>query len=107
MGETTQQESYIQNSSPDFSTHLLDLEEKQRLLRDRVLLIGKNLIESKERMETDITEIKLILTALQEDTRKIKDSILRISEELENKSRKTDVEILVKQMKMFQPMIRR
>jgi len=37
---------------------LRDLEEKQRILKDRLLLIGKNLIETKEQTNSKILEIK-------------------------------------------------
>ena len=42
----------------DFPTKLRDLEEKQRMLKDRLLLIGQNLIETKEKTNADILQIK-------------------------------------------------
>ena len=32
----------------EFNTKLRDIEERQRLIKDRVLLIGENLVEGKE-----------------------------------------------------------
>ncbi|HLD37806.1 MAG TPA: hypothetical protein VJA86_04415, partial [Candidatus Nanoarchaeia archaeon] len=42
----------------DFSTKLRDIEEKQRMLKDRVLLIGRNLIEMKESADDSIISLK-------------------------------------------------
>ena len=40
------------------SIKIRDLEEKQRILKDRLLLIGQNLIEIKEKNNEDLLEIK-------------------------------------------------
>ena len=37
---------------------LRDIEEKQRILKDRLILIGQNLIEVKEQTEKEILELK-------------------------------------------------
>ena len=42
----------------EFGTRLNELEEKQRLLKDRTLLIGENLISTKEDFEKDIFDLK-------------------------------------------------
>ena len=46
------------NPGMDLLIKLRDIEEKNRLLRDRILLIGKNLIETKEEIEQDLTQLK-------------------------------------------------
>ena len=60
---------------------LRDVEEKQNILKDRLLLIGQNLIDTKEETSDKINEIKKDVDSL-----------------------KDDVEILKKQAKMFQPL---
>ena len=42
----------------EFGTRLNEVEEKQRLLRDRALLIGENLILIKEEFEKQNFELK-------------------------------------------------
>ena len=70
-----------------------DLEEKQRILKDRILLIGQNLIEVKKELE----ETKQIL-------KKVNRFVENISAEFSKFARKDDLEILKKQAKMFQPL---
>ena len=42
----------------DLSIRFRDLEEKNKILRERVLLIGQNLIETKEETTNKIIELK-------------------------------------------------
>ena len=88
----------------EFNTKLRDLEEKQRLLKERVLLIGQNLIETKEAIEKEVGELKLFAEEARKDISNIKESIISLSEELEKKARKQEVEIIAKQIRMFSPL---
>ena len=88
----------------DINIRLKDLEEKQRMQKERLLLIGENLIEIKESVDTKILEMK-------KDIENLKQSIERMTSFLESSSRefskfakKEDLEILSKQAKMFQPL---
>jgi hypothetical protein len=42
----------------EFGTRLNEVEEKQRLIKDRILLVGENLISTKERIEKQDLENK-------------------------------------------------
>jgi len=42
----------------DINTKIRDIEEKQRVLKDRILLIGQNLIDTKERNDEKILGMK-------------------------------------------------
>ena len=88
----------------EFSTRLNEVEEKQRLIKDRALLIGKNLISTKEDYEKEFSEIKKRLTTTEEEIKLIKQLNNRIIEEIGNLARKTEVEALQKQMMMFEPL---
>lgn len=88
----------------ELSSNIADLEEKNRLMRERVLLIGKNLVESREKNSKDITDLKIAVSEIKEDISKIKAFLLRVSEELEKRARKSEVELLAKQAKMFSPL---
>jgi len=83
---------------------LRSVEEKQRILKDRLILIGQNLIEIKEQTETEILELKKEMENLKQNIGKIKSFIETISSEFSNFARKEDIEILAKQAKMFQPL---
>lgn len=89
----------------EFNTKLRDIEERQRLIKDRVLLIGENLVDGREDSMQEISELKVKTESLEQEIRRIKDTLSSIIEEMGNFARKTEVEILRKQFKMFQPFI--
>lgn len=88
----------------DISIRLRDLEEKQRILKDRLLLIGQNLIDVKEDMNQDFLEIKKEIEIIKQKIERIISFVETISGEFSNFARKEDIEILTKQAKMFQPL---
>ena len=81
-----------------------ELEERQRILKDRLLLIGQNLIEFKENNEDDLLELKKDIEILKHSVEKLKSFLESISGEISKFAKKEDLEILKKQAKMFQPM---
>lgn len=88
----------------EFSTRLKDLEEKQRIIKDRLLLVGSNLIETRQDTHTEIINIKKDLESLKKDFQRMKSFMETVSEEFSKFARKDDLEILSKQAKMFQPL---
>ncbi len=89
-------------SSPEFN--LMDLEERQRIVKDRLILIGQNLIDFKEKNEEELLEIKKDLEILKRSVEKIKDFVETISTEFSKFAKKDDLDILKKQAKLFQPL---
>ena len=81
-----------------------DLEEKQNILKDRLLLIGQNLVDFREDNSEKMIEVKKEIEALRQDVEKIKSFLEIISSELGKFAKKDDLEILKKQAKMFQPL---
>lgn len=88
----------------DFNTRLREIEERQRLVKDRVLLIGENLIQGREEQTTEIAELKTKTLNLEKELERIKDTISSLIEEMQNFSRKAELEILQRQFKMFEPL---
>ena len=88
----------------EFNIKIRDLEERQRMLKDRVLLIGKNLVEIKEGIEESLAELKKDVEIFKQEIFRLKDSMSRVSEETENFARKSELEILQRQIKMFEPL---
>ena len=88
----------------DMSVRFRDLEEKNKMLRDRLLLIGQNLIETKEKTSSDILEIKQELEVIKKNMERLVSFLETASEEFSKFARKEDLEILAKQAKMFQPL---
>lgn len=80
-----------------------DVEEKHNILKDRVLLIGNNLIDTKEKTNKEILEIKKDIESLKSQLQGVKDFIETLSGEMSKFAKKEDLNILQKQSKMFQP----
>ena len=88
----------------DMIVRFRDLEEKQKMLKDRILLIGQNLIETKEKTSSDILEIKKELEIIKKNTSRLVSFLETASAEFSKFARKEDLEILSRQAKMFQPL---
>ena len=88
----------------DTNVKIRDLEEKQNLIKDRILLIGENFISEKEETTVEIQEIKNQTKLQGQEIEKIKLAIQNIIETQENFARKSEIEILKRQFQMFQPL---
>ena len=88
----------------DTNIKLRDIEERYRILKDRILLIGQNLIDMKENSDKKILEIKKDIEILKSNMQRLISFIETASEEFSRFAKKEDVEILYKQAKMFQPL---
>ena len=105
MANQNPQSQYQQPSAlTGFGVRLNEIEEKQRLLKDRILLIGENLISTKEGIIKKDSIIKRHLKEISINNKSIKQLLSRIVNELNNFARKSDIEILEHQMKMFEPL---
>ncbi|MBU2616880.1 MAG: hypothetical protein KKB79_02765 [Nanoarchaeota archaeon] len=88
----------------DTNTKIRDLEERNRMLKDRLLLIGQNLIETKEKTNLNVNEMKKDIEIIKRNVERLTSFIETISTEFPNFARREDLEILSKQAKMFQPL---
>jgi len=94
--------NYVDQGAGEVTLLLRDLEQKQRLLKDRLLLIGENLVELKEKTEKDTLEIKKSIVTINEQLKKLISFLEVASAEMPKFARREDVEILYKQARMFQ-----
>jgi len=85
----------------DVNTRIRDIEEKQRLLKDRTLLIGQNLVEEKETTFQELQEMKKVVLKLKEENLRMKEFLQRISEQVSDLARKEELMILQRQFDMF------
>ena len=105
--QLTQQEeteSPITSLLSEFNTKLRDVEERQKLIKERVLLIGENLVNSREETTKEISELKMKTESIEKEIERLKDAVSSLIEESQNFARKSEVEILQRQFKMFQPL---
>ena len=103
-GENQSFQDPINDLLSDFGTRLNEIEEKQRLLKDRMLLIGENLISTKEDFDKQELDLKKKIKELELEIQALKQLNKRIIYELENSARKSELEILQRQLKMFEPL---
>jgi hypothetical protein len=101
-----QEQQYNPNDAllNDIGVKLRDIEEKQNIVKDRVLLIGENLISEKEESDERIIGIKTDIQKLNDEIKRIKLAIERIMDDTNNFVRKNEFEILQRQFQMFQPL---
>ena len=102
--EYSPQQDPINSLLGEFSTRLNEIEEKQRLIKDRILLIGENLISTKEDSLKQDFEIRRQLKQIDFEIRTLKQLMTRVVNELPNLARKSELEILENQAKIFQPL---
>ena len=96
--------NYADQILGEVTSKVKDLEEKQKITKDRLLLIGENFIETKEKQSNQILEIKKDIETLKQDMNRIKLFLETASTEFSKYARKEDLDILRKQAKMFQPL---
>lgn len=98
------EEEYQQDPYWDFNVKIRNIEEKQRILKDKIALIGQNLIETREEMNNRIIELKKEMQTMKESVEKVTSFLETASEDMQKFAKKEDVDILAKQLKMFQPL---
>ncbi len=104
MNEQSPQQDPINVILSEFGIRLNELEEKQRLLKDRILLIGNNLISTKDEYDSQFLSVKKQLKEISEEIKTIKQLNERIINEIGNFARKSELEILKRQFKIFEPL---
>ena len=87
--------------SIDINTRLRDLEDRLRLLKDRVILIGKSLIDTRDKSFQEIQDMKKSLIKLTEENTRLKSLVERMAEQINNSARKEDLMILQRQLDLL------
>ena len=100
MAEEDSENQYFTETS----TKVRDLEEKQRIIKDRILLVGQNLIEMKDDIHTTFLDIKKDIEIMKRDIERLKSFFETASGEFSKYAKKEELDILAKQAKMFQPL---
>ncbi len=95
---------YQDYSMQDSNTRVRDLEERNKILRDRVLLLGKNLLETKEELENEVREIKKQNIAILNEMEAINQAITTLSEDSSNAVKRDEMLLVERMLKDFQPL---
>jgi len=94
-------EVYQEQPSLDVNIRLRDLEEKNRLVRDRVLLLGQSVIDERDKSFREIQEMKSNLIILKEDVNRLKELLQRMAEQIIQMARKEELMILQRQLDLL------
>lgn len=92
---------YQDSGYSDFNQRIRDMEEKQRLLKERTMLIGQSLIDERTKTFNDIQDMKKTIGFLKEENIKIKEMLQRVLEQVDKLARKEELMILQRQFDMF------
>lgn len=85
----------------DQNSKVRDLEEKLRLLKDRVIIIGQSFVEEREKNFKDIQDMKKSLVLITQENNRIKELLERVTEQLSAVARKEELIIIQKQLDLI------
>ncbi|MDD4877668.1 MAG: hypothetical protein PHO02_01375 [Candidatus Nanoarchaeia archaeon] len=80
------------------------LESKYTLMSERLLLVNQNMIEHHKKLTKDIKAEEAEIRDVKNDLEKVKNILKHLSEEAANFSRKDEVKLLEKYIKLWNPL---
>jgi|TARA_B100002003_G_C14046523_1_gene504087 DUF438 domain-containing protein len=98
------QESQIKFLLSDFNTRLKDIDERNKLIRERVLLLGKNLISLRQENDDEIRIIKQENTQIKQDLDKLKKTSNSLLTEFNKFVKREELVLVERMLKDFQPL---
>ncbi len=101
MEEYKPQVSFLQT---DINTRIRDLEERNKIIKERVLLLGKNLILTKENSDEEIADLKKQTKQIQKELETLKEIIQNILSETNKFVRREEIRIIERMLNDFQPL---
>lgn len=99
MEESEQNQQQI-NFDP--ISKIIDIEEKQKNIKERINLISSNLIELKNKQNSDLIEIKKQMEIFKNNLKETQNLSQIITQEISKFAKQEDIDILKKQIKMFE-----
>lgn len=99
-----QQDNQLQFLLSDLGTRVRDIEERTNTTKERLLLIGNNLLETKEEVQEKVAQIEKQNNQLLTEIKKINTLTQMISSELNNFVRKDEIILIERMLKDFQPL---
>ena len=90
--------------SADPNTRLRDIEERGRLIRERVLLLGNNLISSREGVDEELRQIKKENQEIKKELEKIKKVASSLLTEFNKFVKREELSIVERMLKDFEPL---
>jgi hypothetical protein len=88
----------------DAVSRVRTLEGKYNLLRDRALIINQNMIEEYQKINTELKHLNEDIKEMRKEIFHIKETLKHIVKEFDQFSKKEDVKVLEKYIKLWNPM---
>ena len=88
----------------DFNTRLRDIDERNKLIRERVLLLGKNLISSRQEIEDELRETKQENARISKELERLKKISNSLLTEYNSFVKREEMNIIERMLKDFQPL---
>jgi hypothetical protein len=104
MANAPAQGGDIQFLLSDLNTRIRDAEERNKITKERALLVGKNLIETKQETSDELKEIKLQNTSMQREIEKLQKISNSLIEETGKYIKREEMILLERMLKDFQPL---
>jgi len=82
----------------DVNTRLRDFEEKHRLVKERLLLVGQGLIDERDKTFLEIQNLKKTVMKLEKDNERMKKILENLAMQANNSARKEDLAIIQRQL---------
>ena len=104
MADPQPQDSQTKFLRSDFNTRLKDIDERNKLIRERVLLLGKNLISLRQENDDEIRTIKKENTQIKQDIDKLKRTSNSLLTEFNKFVKREELVLVERMLKDFQPL---
>ena len=98
------QDTQIKFLLSDFNTRLKDTDERNKLIRERVLLLGKNLISTRQETEDELKIIKQENLEIKHDLEKLKKTSNALLTEFDKFVKREELTLIERMLKDFQPL---
>jgi len=95
------QQGYGDRFFVEINTRIRDLEEKQRLLKDRMILISESFVREREKNFDEIQEMKKAVERLKNENQRLRELVLRVGEGVNKAARREELMILQRQFNLF------
>lgn len=104
MADPQPQDTQVKFLLSDFNTRLKDTDERNKLIRERVLLLGKNLISSRQENEDELKILKQENIQIKQDIEKLKKTSNSLLTEFNKFVKQEELALVERMLKDFQPL---
>jgi chromosome segregation ATPase len=88
----------------DFSTRMNDLEEQNRTIKERLVVISQTLLKQNDKLNKEISALKEGMRELRDEIDRLKEAMEHIVSESSEFARREEIKVLERYMKMFEPL---